>query len=115
MDLFEIAKDQPMKVKPLPDSEWRLVDQIIKHPQGLVFVDVGWINPEYPIGDHGLHLLQGKITELEEEFTWKIGQAVIEFVSEEDPLMVTWKDWLNIKPDNATRERAEEFAEATFS
>lgn len=95
------------------DGMTRLAAHVFRHPDGLVFVDVGWCDPLASF--HAFHILAGRV---EGVGPWRCGNATLRLLTEDDNEVLEWTSWQAYQAErgaNCTREAALQNARQVFS
>jgi hypothetical protein len=94
-DIFTVTA--PLKIR-LPGGQLRVVAELFKHPEGLIYFDLHW----HENVDSGVHLLRG---ELKGEGPWKIDNHIFYVLGchGTDGELATefqqWREWRLQNPD----------------
>jgi hypothetical protein len=73
-----------------PDNR-RIVAEIFEHPNGIVFADIGWDDPQY--SGHPFHIIEGELKK--DGSCYRVGKVRIVEIGEDDPLAWNWLEWVN--------------------
>jgi hypothetical protein len=109
MKILDAIKQKTPIVIDLGDHE-RLIAELIKHPQGWVFVDIWWTDPLN--STHPFHLVEAEITG---DGPWRLGPYEITEINAGHHLYSDWKSWVAAsRKVDSSRERAAMSASASL-
>jgi len=105
------AAGEPIQV--LAGGAWRIAMHVFEHPQGVVFVEPGWCNPELA-GKFYFHLVHGEETG---DGPWEVGGVRFERIPEQTDQIREWADAKDYeaKYGACRREAAEKTAAQEFN
>lgn len=97
-----IAREKEAVIIEVRKNVVRVVAEIFDHPDGIVFVDIGFCDPMF--SGHPFHLVEG---ELSGTGPWKVGTATIRIALPDEDLYLEWRGWRTAKKvHGCTRELA---------
>jgi hypothetical protein len=86
-----------------PDNR-RVMAELFEHPNGIVFADIGWDDQGH--SGHPFHVIEGELERKGNGF--RVGQARIIEIEEDDPLCGEWLGWVNYIKSAAGRRATRE-------